>query len=203
MVLIASHELNRELDTYLAGKRQSGWRKYFAKKPQVPKPRERPKELPPEDLTPEEMERLHAMEVEIKNVEKAEREHPEMQGELEEVKESLWTRFFNLFRGYERRHEEERLAMKAEELENEELNLDQDVKTVLKAIHHWLDKLPKEEKLEFKKSNDFVAYKRLLEKYGVARKRDITHSSEQGVQNAVGSGHEDPMAGYRELKPKK
>ncbi|MBR9693001.1 hypothetical protein GOV07_03670 [Candidatus Woesearchaeota archaeon] len=127
-------------------------------------------EIVTEDLSEEEMTRLEAMEVEIERVEAAEEAHPEMVEELEEVRESLIDRFLNTLRGFQHRR---RMDRKAEELEYiaEEVvpRIDEDVKRVLKLVHKWLAKLPKRARDDFKKSNDFIEYKNLLEKYGVAK----------------------------------
>ena len=40
---------------------------------------------------------------------------------------------------------------------------------MLKLVHKWLAKLPRRARDDFKKSNDFIEYKALLEKYGVAK----------------------------------
>ncbi len=126
-----------------------------------------------EDLSDDEMARLEAMEVELERVERVEEAHPEMAPELEEVRESLLDRFFALFRGYQRKHRLDEKAEKMQYIEDEVIpRMDEDVKHVLKLVHKWLGRLPKRQKDEFKKSRDFIEYKALLEKYGVAKKKD-------------------------------
>lgn len=199
VVTIASG-LNKDLDKYISNRRASEERSLFSKPRPVRKPKEeerlpndlrvgevrvvdgRPgiwerifgkqeeEQIVSEDLSPEEMARLEAMETKIQRVEREEVRHPERIEELEEEREGLLQRFFGLFRGYEREHQMEEKAVKLKYVEEEVIpQIDEDVKRVLKIIHKWLNRLPTRVRDEFKKSNDFREYKELLEKYGVAR----------------------------------
>ncbi len=190
--------INKDLDKYLNNRRSKEEGRFFSA-PKVKLVKEEPEEVPQdlrsdevrvvinkpgfwermfgpkekiveEDLSPEEMARLEAMEQEIEKVEEAEEAHPEMTEELEEVRESLLERFFNMFRGFQHRHRLDERAEAIDYIEDEVVpKIDEDVKRVLKLVHKWLGKLPKRQKDEFKKSNDFIEYKALLEKYGVAK----------------------------------
>jgi len=206
VVTIAS--INRDLDKYLNGRREKDGFRFFSRpKPKKQQPvldedvpqdlktdevhvfDKRPsfwdrlfgakKEEVTEDLSEDEMARLEAMEVEIERVERIEEDHPEMTQEFEEVRESLLDRFFSLFRGYERQHRVAEKAEKMQYIEDEVIpRMDEDVKRVLKLVHKWLGQLPKRQKDAFKKSKDFIEYKALLEKYGVAKKKDAPPKGE-------------------------
>lgn len=213
--------INKDLDKYLSGRRAKSEKRFFSRPPiKIVKEEEQPvpedmksdevhvfdkeqgfwdrllggkKEVVEEDLSQEEMERLEAMEVEIEKVERVEEEHPEMMAELEEVREGLLDKFFNLFRGYERRH---KMADRAAQLEAAEeavvTRMDEDVKHVLKLVHKWLGKLPKRQKEEFKKSKDFQQYKELLEKYGVARPKAPKGEPKEAPKLEVVEGEDYP-----------
>jgi len=129
-----------------------------------------------EDLTPEEMAKLRAMEDEIEETEKEimekEEEIREVKGEeteLIERREGLLTKFFNKINIFKRK------PMKTVEVTEEELieehALDEDVIEVLKIIHKWLEQLSPAKKRSFKASKDFQKYKSVLEKYGLIRKK--------------------------------
>jgi len=49
------------------------------------------------------------------------------------------------------------------------LVVDEDMKLVLRLMHHWLKKLPKDELSKFKNSNDFEIYKSTLKKYNLIK----------------------------------
>ena len=51
------------------------------------------------------------------------------------------------------------------------LVVDEDMKLLLRVIHHWLKKLPKDELSKFKNSNDFEIYKSTLKKYNLIREK--------------------------------
>lgn len=195
---MARGDFNKELDRYLSSRgEKKDWTLFTKRKTKPPEPvpedlkagevhvieeqqpgfwerlfgGTRKEDLVSEDLSEEEMQRLERMKQEIDEVEEQERKHPEFTEELEEERETLLERFFAFFRLAERGH---KLDKKAEELdyleEHVEPRMDEDVKHVLKIVHHWLGKLSKRQREAFMKSNDFAEYKALLQKYGVAKK---------------------------------
>lgn len=200
VVMIAS-DINKDLDKYIAGRREKKEWGFFSKaKPRreqeetsVPEDLKtdsvhvivnddepgfwsrlfnKEKEPISEDLSPEEMSRLEAMQTELKHIDREEGVHPEQIEVLEEERESIMEKFLGLFRGYEHKHKLDHEMDEIAYMEQEaEAQLDEEVILVLKSIHKWLNKLPKRHRDEFKKSNDFQAYKHILEKYGVAKKK--------------------------------
>jgi len=191
-VVSITPNINDEMDDYLSRRRgRGGWR-IFGPRPAARPPakaskptvvREEPgfwkrlfgaprkEEMIDEDLTPDERARLEKMEQKIEKLDEAEREHPEAAPQLEREKESLVTRFFSLFRGYEHRHQLDKRMGQLEVYEAEVAAKDEEVKRVLKQIHGWLERLPPDEKEAFRRSSAFHDYKTLLEKYGLLREK--------------------------------
>lgn len=186
-------DINRDLDRYIAGRAER--KDWSFLKPKKDAPEEsvpeglrhdevrvvedaepgfwerlfkKEKPLVKEDLDDEEMERLEAMQDEIQHVEQQEREHPERYEELEERRESLMDRFFAFLRLSEDRHKLEEAAV--HEIAEQEAQMEEEVKEVLRIVHKWLERLSKKEKANFKKSKDFERYRELLQKYGLAKK---------------------------------
>ena len=122
--------------------------------------REVPQRIP-EDLSETEANVLEEMEDEIEQID-------EEIHDLEEVRESLWTRFLKSMRA-SRRSEAE---IKDDLLDEVVPVIDEDVKSVLKVLHKWLGKLPAHEMNSFKASEDFLSYKAILEKYGLVKKEE-------------------------------
>ncbi|MBW2991113.1 hypothetical protein KY348_05420 [Candidatus Woesearchaeota archaeon] len=129
-----------------------------------------------EELSPEDMAKLRAMEDDIEAtekeiVEKEEemKEMKEVEDELIEKRENLLTKFFGKINIFKRRR------MKTVDVSAEELGegpmLDEDIVETFKIIHKWLEQLPPAKKRSFKASSDFQKYKEVLEKYGLVRKR--------------------------------
>jgi hypothetical protein len=191
-VVSITPNINDDLDDYLRRRRgKSGWRlfgpvarqpaKLPASKPTITQEEPgfwkrlfgapRKEEMIDEDLTPDEKARLEKMEQKIEKLDEAEHEHPEAAPQLEREKESLVKRFFNLFRGYERRHQLDKRMGQLEVYEAEVAAKDEEVKRVLKQIHGWLERLPPDEKEAFRRSSAFHDYKALLEKYGLLREK--------------------------------
>ena len=117
-----------------------------------------PQEVP-DDLPETEAKVLEDMEDEIEELD------DEIE-ELEEARESLWTRFLKSMRS-SRRSE---AAIRDDLLDDVVPAIDEDVKSILKVIHAWLEKLPPSEMAKFKQSGDFQEYKLILEKYGLIKK---------------------------------
>lgn len=196
--MVTISDINKDLDKYIASRREKAqWDFFSSKKTHQPKKVEEVPEMEPgavhvledrepgfwerlfrkekpvvsEDLSPEEMDRLEAMQEKMEELDELEQEHPESTMIVEEERESLLDKFFGLFRGYGRRHKTEEALEAAAYIEEEVVpQLDEDVKEVLRIIHSWLNRLPKRVRDDFKKSNDFQKYRKLLEKYSLAKK---------------------------------
>ena len=131
-----------------------------------------------EDLSPEEMAKLKGMEDEIEDTEQEiiEKE-AEAQGikkeeeTLVEKRENMLTNFFDKINVFKRRPMEEG-DVKVEEYEKkEEEVIPQDVIELIKITHKWLGELTPGKKRSFKASDDFQQYKKVLEKYGLAKEK--------------------------------
>lgn len=89
--------------------------------------------------------------------------------DLEEKRDSLWTKFLKSMRASRSSADDEGSS----DDYGDDLSVattDEDVKDVLKLVHKWLEQLPPAKLNEFKQSEDFRKYKSVLEKYGLIRK---------------------------------
>lgn len=129
-----------------------------------------------EDLSPQDMAKLRAMEDDIEETEKeiVEKEEEikeirEEEEELVEKRESQLGKFFGNINIFKRRR------MDTVEVETDVYQeapvLDEEVVEVLKVMHKWIDQLTPSKKRSFKASNDFKKYKGVLEKYGLVKKK--------------------------------
>jgi hypothetical protein len=130
-----------------------------------------------EDLSPEEMAKLKSMEDDLEETEeqlvKKEQQIEELEAEeqgLERKREGLLKQFFKAigFSGQKRMQD----YTEDEVLDYEEEALPEDAVEVIKLTYKWLEQLPSTKKRSFKASNDFQKYKAVLEKYGIARKKE-------------------------------
>lgn len=129
-----------------------------------------------EDLSPKDMAKLRSMEDDIEQtenniMEKEEeiREIEDEEAELVQRRESMLAKFFGSINIFKRRPMDT-VEIPAEGYEDEPV-LDQEVIDVLKVMHKWIDQLSPAKKRSFKASKDFQAYKAVLEKYGLIRKK--------------------------------
>ena len=130
-----------------------------------------------EDLSPEEMAKLRAMEDDI---EEAEQEIDEKEGEVREIREEeaeiVADRESMLKRLFQKLNVFKRISMETVDLPDEYQQgeapaLDQDVINVLKIVHKWIEQLTPPKKRSFKASKDFQKYKTVLDKYGLIKKK--------------------------------
>lgn len=171
-------EFNRDMNKYLSKRREnnlelfskpkksedwtpkeSWWQSLFKKKNNK--------------LSSIEKAQLNQIEDEIVMIDNIEEEANEEEYEmLEEERESLVQKFFNMFRFFERRHDLEDKAEQINHIEEEVIpSIDADVKEILKITHKWLEKLSMKEKHMFRESKDFEQYKAILERYEIARSK--------------------------------
>lgn len=154
MVDIKQSDFNKDLDNYLFERKalngepkESRLFSIFSRKNKKEKSEEMPEEL---------IEEIEEVEEEIKEME----EDYEDQYDIEK-REGLLTRFFALLRGKPSPGEEF----------DEIMELDDEVKEVLKISFMWLNKLPAQHMREFKASGDFDFCKDLLIKHGIAKEK--------------------------------
>jgi hypothetical protein len=90
---------------------------------------------------------------------KEEDDHPKKKG--------IFSKFFDLFKGDDDEEEEEETEEQPEEekIEEDESALPEDVIKILKIQNHWLNRLTNRQMQEFKESDDFQEYKKVLQKY--------------------------------------
>lgn len=175
---------NRDMDKYIRQRKDSKLSLRFGRKKNSDEPqpslwdrffkKDEP-QIPSEDLTDEERERLEAMEDEIESVKQMESADPEHAEIYEEARESLLERFFQSLRLFKHKHqvedEEEQVLEAEEEVAQEKQEIEEDVKEVLKITHKWLEKLSKRNKEAFRDSEDYEKYTDILVKHGLARRK--------------------------------
>lgn len=143
MVIIDQKDFNKDIDGYLADRRN--------KYPSVEKPKKRINPFKKE-------EKMKHMEDELEEIEEFEDEVSQVQ------REGILTRLFSLMRGSPK-------AEEYEELEEAEPYLDEDLKEALKISFGWLQKMPPEELRRVKTSGEFQQYKDTLMKYGLVKEK--------------------------------
>jgi hypothetical protein len=168
--------INSDMDRYLRDRRRSKtfevvnsrsgpswWDNIFKARKEIPN-----------EFTPEEEAKLHAMETEIKQGEaQLERASPQQEQELEAEQEkrvSLYQQFVRLFQ------REHKLEDAYEQVEQQpaaviDASVADDFRTLAGIQMRWFDRLPTRIKDEFKESDDYKKYVEILQRRGVAKKR--------------------------------
>lgn len=82
------------------------------------------------------------------------------------VKKPFITKIIEFFKGGQPVEEDVEIELEPDAIEEDLKEL---TKQVLKRLHEWLKKLPPEAKQEFKNSQDFELYKKLLREYGLVK----------------------------------
>lgn len=166
-------DMNRDMDKYLRSRKNnrgyqdrgpSWWNSIFSPKPA---------ELPVEDLSPTEMQRLQSMESDLKKTERKIETVKAIEHDLEEEQEQKVgfyhhvRRFFGQTHSPE--HEEEAFTMPNTPVVD--ASVSEDFKRLAAIQMRWLDRLPSRIKDEFKESDDYHTYVEILQRRGVAKKR--------------------------------
>lgn len=120
------------------------------------------KEVVSEELSEKEMDELENMEEDIENLEYEEEN-------IEQEKEALMSKFLKKLRLFSRTKEPTDDDMVEECGDAISVEMDGDVRDILKVMHNWLERLPPHEKKQFKMSEDFIKYKELLKRYGLIK----------------------------------
>lgn len=118
-----------------------------------------------EELPEDVLEEVEQIEEEIETVDEAVEE-------LEDKRDSLLRRMFKKIFGVKEYVEEESVDenLVRSQIEQSQNDLKNETRIVLKSIHKWLSKLPREQIDSFRRSPDFIKYRDLLEKYDLIRK---------------------------------
>lgn len=127
------------------------------------------------DISEEERHELDDIESDIEALEDEESALEHMEEEVEIQREGLLTRLANKLNFFKRRKRENLDVEDFDESEyldgSETSKMDEDVKEVLKIAHAWIDKLPPRYKKQFKSSEDFEKYKKILMKYDLVKEK--------------------------------
>lgn len=119
-----------------------------------------------EDELPENVRKeVETIEDEIETVDEAVEE-------LEEKRDGLLRRLFKRLFGIKEEDVEEDIDVDLvrSQIEQAHSDLKDETRIVLKSVHKWLSKLPRDQIDSFRRSPDFIKYKELLEKYDLIRK---------------------------------
>lgn len=176
-------EINQDLGNYMheRHKNNSLWHKVFAKKP---KPKEVDENQIKHELekvageaqiAPEDKKELEQMETKIEEVDKMEEEVEET---FEQEREGLLKRFFKKLRSTKKTDaaEESGLGVDADEITPTDSghahaheSADDETRELLKRMHDWITQLPPEKLKEFKNSEDFQLYTKVLKKHNLIK----------------------------------
>lgn len=136
------------------------------------------KEEPRDQLTADEMAKVTAMEQDIKKGEERleDAEGPEQHEELadkQEARVGLYERFLRMFQT-ERKMEEDYEHISGEQLHGTTIvnspDVTEDFKSLALIQVKWFERMPTRVKEEFKESEDYLKYKDILQRRGVAKK---------------------------------
>ena len=184
---MSQDEINTDLKNYIGERKKAKpiWEKVFNK---APRPKEEVQEDIKQDLekaaeneniTPEDKQELEKMEEKIDTVNTIENEIEER---IAVEHESLLKRFFKKLRS-------EKSSVHGEKSDNEDIDEDdnsehshdsegstnpehisrEEMKEFLKKMHHWITQLSPETQAEFKNSEDFAHYTKMLKKYDLIK----------------------------------
>lgn len=152
------------------GASQPGWwdRVFFPKKEDAPR----------DHLTPDEMAKVTAMEQDIKKgeerLEDADDTTHETLADKQEARVGLYERFLRMFQT-ERKMEDDYEHIDGEQLHGTTVikndpDVTEDFKTLALIQVKWFERMPTRVKEEFKESEDYLRYKDILQRRGVAKK---------------------------------
>ena len=162
---MSQRDFNRELGSYLRQRKTAGdgfFSKMRKKMPKVSFAKEEEEKVVPDSVPKEHVDMVL----------RGERvPQPEPEEEFEPVKKKpFWHRWFFVV---EEVYQEEPVAEDVDMTVLERKpqgRVDDDVKEMLRTCVKWVNMLPPEKIQEIKRSDDFVEFKRLLDKYGLIKK---------------------------------
>jgi hypothetical protein len=176
-------DINKDLDHYIHDRKKDKpfWSKIVGKDS---KPKEVQEELKhdvermaeEEDLAPEDKKELEGMEEKLEEVNEVEEQVGET---IAHEKEGLLRKFFKKLRSSRRKaSEDEDSDDDSDDSEDEsvssgkdahESSEDVDIREFLRTMHNWITQLPPETLKEFKNSQDFELYTKMLKKYNLIK----------------------------------
>jgi hypothetical protein len=108
------------------------------------------------------MEEVEELKEEYEDLDDMEEDVEELEEQIEEKKESIFKKLLNVFKTNPKDEVEEF---------DEMLDLNEDVKEVIKILTNWIKQLPLDKLKEFKNSEDFQKYKEVLNNYNLIKKK--------------------------------
>ena len=112
-----------------------------------------------EDLEGE-MKEIERLEEEYEDLDEMEEDVEELEEQIDRKKENIFKRMFGMFK-FEPKEE-------IDEFE-EEFELNEDIKDIIKILTNWIKQLPPEKLKSFKESEDFERYKEILKRYNLIK----------------------------------
>ena len=167
MVNISKHDFNRDLDEYISKKREKD--NFYDRKRMtdvVARVRELFKKKDNEEIN---TEKIYEDNTESVDVNETDEIIPEEDIDELPPRRSFFARIF----GWSSRGDyyEEDIYAEEESVDTRNLGEEvEDLKEVVKILHKWIEKLPSDKINQFKRSDDFVKYKELLDKHGMIKK---------------------------------
>ena len=113
-----------------------------------------------EDLDEGEMKEIERLEEEYEDLDEMEEDVEELEEQIDRKKENIFKRMFGMFK-FEPKEE-------IDEFE-EEFELNEDIKDIIKILTNWIKQLPPEKLKSFKESEDFERYKEILKRYNLIK----------------------------------
>ena len=119
-----------------------------------------------ENLKPEDKQELEKMEEKIETVNKIEEEVEE---KIEVEHENALKKFFKKLRSTRKESEEVEEYPEHHEEHTAGGISEEEMRDFLKRMHHWITQLPQDSQIEFKNSDDFKIYTKILKKYDLIK----------------------------------
>jgi hypothetical protein len=173
------NDINKDLGHYINERKRSKpfWKNVFGKDPrpknvvqeEIKEDIERAAEH--EDIAPDEKKELEHMEERIEEVNKVEEEVEER---IEQEHEGLLKKFFKKLNFNNEKSSMEEIEdddnnEKGEQTPKHIADSEEELKQFLKNMHEWITRLDQETLKEFKKSEDFRLYVKILKKYDLIK----------------------------------
>ena len=195
------HEFNSDLGRYIESRKgasPTGVFYFFSKVSSVAssaKKQEHPaitdKELHAAKPQQQQAQSLKKQEKELETMEAKIEEIDDIEHTVEEKREGLLTGFFKKLRIFNKESDKHVLDIEESPEAEEPQPYDEDVRRVLKMTYSWLDYLPEEKVLSFKKSEDFDLYKKVLSTHGLIKQQPAQADAEETDQVAEKAAKED------------
>jgi len=159
-------DINKDLGHYIHDRKDKPFWTKLAPKPHNEEVKEAIKEdieskaeVEESKIEPEDKKELNEMEEEIADAHEEEEQ-------VEERQEGVLKRFFRKLNFSDKKEKDDESNL---EEEVEESSEDEEMREFLKKMHRWITQLPPDTQKEFKNSEDFELYTKMLKKYDLIK----------------------------------